>query len=162
MHNLLSIFYNLNEKQFLAENVEKELVKEGEKLSDILSMPLKDALGREIEVDYSEDIANLRDVLDAAKDRFKIFSNSLEMQKLTFEKIMHIHSCETDAKTAVKWVESEFTIIYEKNVPSSSLSVDLYRVMLTSHTHVGRNIKEIQNQKEEHQLFQDTAKVSNN
>jgi hypothetical protein len=32
--------------------------------------------------------------------------------------------------------------------------------MLASHSHVGRNIKEIQNQKEELQLFQDTAKVS--
>lgn len=31
--------------------------------------------------------------------------------------------------------------------------------MLASHTHVGRSIKEIQNQKEELQLFQDTAKV---
>jgi hypothetical protein len=102
----------------IIENVEKELVKEGEKLSDILSMPIKDALGREIEVDYSEDIANIRDVLDAAKDRFKIFSNSLDMQKLTFEKIMHIHGCEADAKTALKWVQSEFMKLFFKFPPS--------------------------------------------
>jgi hypothetical protein len=94
-------------------------VKEGEKLSDILSMPIKDALGREIEVDYSEDIANLRDVLDAAKDRFKIFSNSLEMQKLTFEKIMHIHGCEADAKTALKWVQSKFMMFIKKLILKS-------------------------------------------
>lgn len=36
----------------------------------------------------------------------------------------------------------------------------LYKVMLKSHTHVGCNVSEIQNQKDEHQAFQDTAKVS--
>lgn len=38
----------------------------------------------------------------------------------------------------------------------------LYKVMLKSHTHVGCNVSEIQNQKDEHQAFQDTAKVSVN
>jgi len=83
-------------------------VKEGEKLSDILSMPIKDALGRDIDVDYSEDIANLREVLDAARTRFKIFSDSMELQKLTLEQITHIHFCEKDAVCAVKWIESKF------------------------------------------------------
>jgi hypothetical protein len=83
-------------------------VKEGEKLSDILSMPIKDALGRDINVDYSEDIANLREVLDAARTRFKIFSDSMDLQKLTLEQITHIHAYEKDAETAVKWVESKF------------------------------------------------------
>lgn len=32
--------------------------------------------------------------------------------------------------------------------------------MLKSHTHVGCNVSEIQNQKDEHQAFQDTGKVS--
>jgi hypothetical protein len=36
----------------------------------------------------------------------------------------------------------------------------LFKVMLKSHTHVGCNVSEIQNQKDEHQAFQDTAKVS--
>jgi len=34
--------------------------------------------------------------------------------------------------------------------------------MLKSHTHVGCNVSEIQNQKDEHQAFQETAKVSKN
>lgn len=86
--------------------VEKELVKEGEKLSDILSMPIKDAVGRDIDVDYTEDIANLREVLDAAKTRFRIFSDSMDLQKLTLEQITNIHCCEKDAETAQKWVSS--------------------------------------------------------
>lgn len=157
----------IKESQKSLENMERELIKEGEKLSDILAMPIKDALGREIEVDYSEDIANLKDVLDATKERFKIFKSSLEMQKLTFEKIIQIHSCETDANTAVEWVESKLrrmkeilSFAYDLLLHLPSLTyLDLYRVMLVSHTHVGRNIKEIQSQKEELQLFQDTAKV---
>lgn len=32
--------------------------------------------------------------------------------------------------------------------------------MLKSHTHVGCNVSEIQNQKDEHQAFQETGKVS--
>lgn len=82
-------------------------MKEGEKLSDILSMPVKDAFGRDVEIDYSEDITNLHEVLDAAKTRFKIFSDSLDIQKLTLEQIINIHSCEMDAETAIKWVESK-------------------------------------------------------
>ncbi|CRL08293.1 CLUMA_CG021374, isoform B [Clunio marinus] len=136
--------HKIKESQQSLGNVEKELVKEGEKLSDILSMPIKDALGRDIDVDYSEDIASLREVLDAAKTRFKIFSDSMDLQKLTLEQITHIHCCEKDAEMAVKWVES------------------LYKVMLKSHTVVGCNVSEIQNQKDEHQAFQDTAKSTFN
>jgi hypothetical protein len=89
-------------------------VKEGEKLSDILSMPIKDALGRDIDVDYSEDIANLRDILDAAKTRFKIFSDSMELQKLTLEQLTHICECEKDAEMAVNWVESKLSQVLLK------------------------------------------------
>lgn len=106
--SLLFVILTVEWLRAFAGNVEKELVKEGEKLSDVLSMPIKDALGRDIDVDYSEDIANLRDVLDAAKTRFKIFSDSMDLQKLTLEQITHIHCCEKDADMAVNWVESEF------------------------------------------------------
>lgn len=40
------------------------------------------------------------------------------------------------------------------------MHVELYNAMLKSHTHIGCNVSEIQNQKDEHQAFQDTAKVS--
>ncbi len=40
------------------------------------------------------------------------------------------------------------------------IHVELYKAMLKSHTHIGCNVSEIQNQKDEHQAFQDTAKVS--
>lgn len=121
--------------------MEKELQKEGEKLSDILSMPVKDALGRDIGIDYSEDIATIRDILDATIARRNIFIDSVELQKLTLEQVAHIYTYEQDASVAIKWMG------------------DLYNVMIKAHSHVGCNVYEIQTQKEELQTFQETAKV---
>ncbi|CAH0547513.1 unnamed protein product [Brassicogethes aeneus] len=131
----------LQESQANLDGIERELVKEGEKLSDMLSMPVKDALGREIMVDYSEDIVNIRDILDATTARKNIFSDSVELQKLTLEQVKHIDGYEKDANQAVQWLE------------------DLLQVMLKDHSHVGCTVQEIQAQKEEHQMFQETAKV---
>ncbi|XP_058459969.1 SEC14 domain and spectrin repeat-containing protein 1-B [Malaya genurostris] len=134
----------LTDSQQTLDTVEKEIIKEGEKLSDILSMPVKDAVGREVNVDYSEDIANVRDILDATISRSRIFVESVELQKLTLDQITHIYKYEMDAETALQWMD------------------DLYKVMIRSHTHVGTNVYEIQAQKDEHQTFQETGKGTYN
>lgn len=121
--------------------VECELRREGEKLSDMLSMSVKDCLGREITVDYSEDIVNIRDVLDATLARKNIFSDSVELQKLTLKQVTHIDSYERDTVQAVRWLD------------------ELLRVMLRDHGHVGCTVYEVQRQKDEHLSFQETAKV---
>ncbi|KAJ8954874.1 hypothetical protein NQ318_016810, partial [Aromia moschata] len=131
----------LQESQANLDAVEHELVKEGEKLSDMLSMPIKDSLGREIIVDYTEDIINIRDILDATTARKNIFCDSVELQKLTLEQVTHIDSYEKDATQAIQWLD------------------DLLQVMLKDHGHVGCTVNEIQRQKEEHQAFQETAKL---
>lgn len=125
----------------IADNVIKELEKEGEKLSDVLSMPVKDALGRDIGIDYTDDIATIRDILDATIARRNIFIDSVELQKLTLEQVTHIHTYENDAAVSIQWID------------------DLYTVMIKTHSHVGCNVYEIQMQKEELQTFQETAKV---
>lgn len=124
-------------------SIEKDIIKEGEKLSDILSMPFKDALGGDLSIDCSVDIANIREILDATIERRTIFLNSLELQKLTLEQITHINSYENDAKMAMKWMD------------------DLYNVMIKYHSHVGCNIHEIQVQKNDLQTFEETGKVCN-
>ncbi|XP_075160114.1 SEC14 domain and spectrin repeat-containing protein 1-B [Haematobia irritans] len=120
--------------------LERELIKDGEKLSDILSMPVKDALGRDLHIDYSDDICNIREILDTTLARRKIFSDSVELQKLTLEQVTHIYTYEQDACMAIKWLD------------------DLYNVMIKCHSHVGCNIHEIQVQKDELQTFQETGK----
>ncbi|XP_031348623.1 titin isoform X3 [Photinus pyralis] len=134
----------LQASQISLDAMERELVKEGEKLSDMLSMPVKDALGRELALDYSEDIANIRDILDATNARKNLFSDSVELQKLTLEQVTHIDAYECDAKQAIQWLD------------------ELFQVMLQHHGHVGITTYEIQVQKDEHQTFQETAKDTYN
>lgn len=81
----------------LTELVEKELVREGEKLSDLLSMPVKDALGRELSVSYAGDIVNVREVLDMSTARRQLFRDSVELQCLTLQQATHVHDYEKDA-----------------------------------------------------------------
>lgn len=76
-------------------------MKEGEKLSDMLSMPVKDALGRDVDVNYENDIVNVQEILEATLSRKQLFSDSVDLQKLTLEQVTHIHVYEKDAKQAV-------------------------------------------------------------
>ena len=78
--------------------LEKELVREGEKLSDLLSIPVKDALGRELAVNYQEDIVNVREILEMTIARRQLFKDSVELQKLTLQQVIHIHNYEKNAK----------------------------------------------------------------
>ena len=78
--------------------MERELVKEGEKLSDILSMPVKDALCRDVQIDYGEDIVNIQDILDATNARKNIFNDSVELQKLTLKQMSLVYNYESDAE----------------------------------------------------------------
>lgn len=68
-------------------------------------------------------------------------SDSVELQKLTLQQVTLIDRYEKDAEQAINWLE------------------DILRVMLRDHGHVGCTVYEIQSQKEEHQVFQETAKV---
>lgn len=126
---------------FFAELIQRKIIELGEKLSDMLSISIKNALGAPIQIDYSEDIANVRDTLDAIVSRRNIFNDSLQLQKVTLKQISYIHAYEKEATVAKEWLKS------------------LFVVLTKSHTHVGCTVSEIQKQKDEHQSFQDTAKV---
>ncbi|EEB18960.1 Hyaluronan mediated motility receptor, putative [Pediculus humanus corporis] len=130
----------LQENQININFLAKELLKEGEKLSDLLSMPVKDALGRDVDVNYENDIVNVQEILGATLSRKQLFSDSVDLQKLTLEQVTHVHVYEKDAKQAVQWLN------------------DLFQVMMKEYVHVGCNVNEIQMMKEEHQAFQETAK----
>lgn len=82
--------------------VETALVREGEKLSDLLSMPVKDALGRELSVDYTSDIINVREILDMTTARRQLFRDSVELQRLTLQQATHVHDYEKDAEQVNK------------------------------------------------------------
>lgn len=123
------------------ERIVGELEMEGEKLSDLLSMPVKDVLGRDTGLDYSDEISMIHDILSETMNRRRIFFESVELQSLTFEQIIHIHSYERDAAMASKWID------------------DLLAITIKTHSYVGCNIFEIQRQKQNLQKIQETAKV---
>lgn len=77
--------------------LEDALVREGEKLTDLLAMPVKDALGREIRVEYGADILNIREILDMTKARSELFRDNVELQRVTLEQASHIYNYEKDA-----------------------------------------------------------------
>lgn len=135
---------SLQESKNDLERIVGELEKEGEKLSDLLSMPVKDVLGRETGVDYTDEISMIRDILGETMNRRRIFFESLELQTLTFEQIIAIYSYERDASMASKWID------------------DLLAIIIKTHSYVGCNIFEIQRQKQNLQKIQETAKVSYN
>lgn len=135
---------SLRESKNDLERIVGELEKEGEKLSDLLSIPVKDVLGRDTGLDYSDEIAMIRDILSETMNRRRIFFESVELQTLTFEQIIHIHSYERDASMASKWID------------------DLLIITIKTHSYVGCNIFEIQRQKQNLQKIQETAKVSCN
>ncbi|XP_073974213.1 SEC14 domain and spectrin repeat-containing protein 1-B isoform X2 [Rhodnius prolixus] len=130
----------LQESQNNIDLLEDALVREGEKLTDLLAMPVKDALGREIRVEYGADILNIREILDMTKARSELFRDNVELQRVTLEQASHIYNYEKDATQAIVWLD------------------DLFEVMLKSHCQVGCNVTEIQHQKGEHQTFEETAK----
>lgn len=131
----------LRESHNNLEKMVDELEKEGEKLSDLLSMPVKDVLGRDTGVDYSDEISVVRDILQETANRRRIFSESFELQTLTFEQIISIYSYEKDAMMARKWID------------------DLLAITIKTHSYVGCNIFEIQRQKQNLQNIQQTARV---
>ena len=86
-----------NTKSNYIDLLEETLVREGEKLSDLLAMPVKDALGREISVDYEADIVNIREILEMTKARSELFRDSVELQRITLRQASHTYEYEKDA-----------------------------------------------------------------
>ncbi|KAH8379644.1 hypothetical protein KR009_006268 [Drosophila setifemur] len=130
----------LKTNQQMLGDIERELSREGEKLSDMLAMPVKDALGRDLQWDYSDDIAQLRRQIDASGRRRQLCGQQLGLQRLTLEQVTHIHAYEEDARRARKWLQ------------------ELYAVLVRCHSHVGCNIHEIQLQKDDLQGFEETGR----
>lgn len=135
IHNLST----LRNKKITLSRIVAALESEGEKLSDLLSMPVKDVFGRDTGLDYSSEIATIREILDEANNRRRIFTESVDLQIITLEQVAYIHTYERDVAIAIKW------------------TMDLFDVTARMHSHVGGDIHEIQRQKQNLQSIQETA-----
>ncbi|KAJ1525039.1 hypothetical protein ONE63_009885 [Megalurothrips usitatus] len=132
----------LQRHQVDVDELERLVVRQGEKLSDLLSMPVKDALGREVSVDYEAHIGHVAALLEAVRARQALFSDSVTVRRLTLQQAGHVRAYEQDAAQAVRWLG------------------ELLRALLGSHAHVGCTPQEIQQQKAEQQALQETARTA--
>ncbi|CAH1976523.1 unnamed protein product [Acanthoscelides obtectus] len=130
----------LKENQDFLDAIQHELVKEGEKLSELLLLPVKDTLGKDLSTDYTEDIFNLRDVIEGTNARRNIFTDSVEFQKITLEQVIHIDNYEKYTHQAIQWLD------------------ELLQILMKEHSEVGCTVYELQKEKEAHQGVIDTAK----
>ena len=105
-------------------------------------MPVKDALGRELPVDYGAHIGHVSALMDAVRARRSRFADSASLRCLTLRQARHVRTCEREAEQAVQWLD------------------ELFAALVAAHGHVGCSVREIQAQKAEHQALEDTARVS--
>lgn len=75
-------------------------------------MPVKDALCRDVQIDYGEDIINIQDILDATNARKNIFNDSVELQKLTLKQIALIYTYESDAEQVSEVLALYYYVLY--------------------------------------------------
>ncbi|XP_066905382.1 uncharacterized protein [Halyomorpha halys] len=137
-----STLLQLQDSQNTIDELEEWVMREGEKLSDLLSMPVKDSLGREVTIDYGPDITNISEILEMSRARSELFRDNVELQRITLQQASHVFTYENDAAQAIMWLD------------------ELFEVMLMSHAEVGCSVYEIQRQKEEQQNFEETAKCT--
>lgn len=113
-------------------------MREGERLADLLAMPVKDALGRPVAVDHAAAIAHVQRLLELMAQRAIGFGDRVTRHRLALRQAALVGSYEADAAQAVAW---------------------LRQLRGAMRAHVGCGVGEIQGQKERHLAFQQTAKV---
>lgn len=111
---------------FFLEQIERDLVKEGEKLSDMLSMPVKNAMGVALNVDYEADIVNVSEILEMTKARCQLFCDSVELQRLTLQQVSYVLNYETDASQVsfINWMQQTIFDFHKSN-PFPPLATDM-------------------------------------
>lgn len=68
----------------------------------MLSMPVKNAMGVVLNIDYEADIVNVSEILEMTKARCQLFCDSVELQRLTLQQVSYVLNYETDASQVMK------------------------------------------------------------
>ncbi|XP_049784509.1 titin isoform X1 [Schistocerca cancellata] len=129
----------LHEDSEALGEVERECVREGERLSDLLVMPVKDALGRHLAVERAADTARAQRLLQQVCARAAALRERVARHRLLLRQAALVRCYEADAAQAAAWLRQLGAAMRDQ---------------------VGCSVAEIQRQKEQHQDFQHTAKGS--
>ncbi|XP_074642495.1 uncharacterized protein LOC141899810 [Tubulanus polymorphus] len=115
-------------------------IEEGHILLDLLSLPIKNALGKDVTPNYEDAKEHIQKLLDDLQDRKARCDELSDVRRLKLQQILQLRTCEQDAKQAIDWI------------------LELCVVMVQQHTEMGRNPAEAENLQEEHKKFEETAR----
>ncbi|XP_043190351.1 SEC14 domain and spectrin repeat-containing protein 1-B-like [Amphibalanus amphitrite] len=133
----------LRRMQTVADDTERtyaELSRTGEKLQDMLTLPVKNSAGQDITPDYSSELAHVTRLSQRLQQHVQTVLETWEISRLRLQQTLQLGQCQAQAEQALSWL------------------ADLSRLLGSEHARVGRDNTEIQLMKRQHQSFEETAK----
>ncbi|XP_071495752.1 uncharacterized protein [Diadema antillarum] len=127
---------NLDNSMFVTDRA----IREGRSLLEMMSLPVKNAFGRDITPDYRRHIEHVETILAELEGRRAQCRDLAEVRKLKLQQLLQLKSCERDAEQAISWIQ------------------ELLDNMLLQHVEIGRSADEASSLKDEHDKFEATAK----
>ncbi|KAK4037026.1 hypothetical protein OUZ56_029070 [Daphnia magna] len=131
----------LDEFQQSIDGLCGEVESEAQRLLDLLVLPPRDAVGRELQgYDHRRERQHVQFFLRRVQDGQGRLQHAWSMERLRLRRIIEISTCERDSQQALAWLG------------------DLCNVMKTSRGRVGCNQTEVQVLKQQQSKFQETAR----
>jgi len=131
----------LDEFQKSIDSLCNDVESEAQRLLDLLVLPPRDAVGRELQgYDHRRERQHVQFLLRRVQDGQGRLQHAWSMERLRLRRIIEISTCERDSQQALAWLG------------------DLCNVMKTSRGRVGCNSAEVQILKQQQSKFQETAR----
>ncbi|XP_041477901.1 uncharacterized protein LOC121425834 isoform X6 [Lytechinus variegatus] len=115
-------------------------IREGKSILEMMSLPIKNAFGKDITPNYEKHIAHVERILAELEGRRARCRDLAEVRRLKLQQLLQLKSCERDAEQAIAWL------------------LELLDNMLLQHIEVGRSADEAASLKDEHSKFETTAR----
>lgn len=71
---------------------------DGDRLVDLMSMPLKNAAGKDVSSNYTSDMMHIKSIQSKIADRIAGTEQRRDTRKLRLKQILHLSTCERDAQ----------------------------------------------------------------
>ncbi|XP_064597993.1 SEC14 domain and spectrin repeat-containing protein 1-B-like [Liolophura sinensis] len=111
----------------------------GQSLLDELSIPIKNAFGKDITPDHDKHIKYISRKLEELQERKMRCDELADVRRLKLQQILQLRTCERDAEQAINWIN------------------ELCDTMMATQQEMGQTSHEAQNLQSQHKNFQSTA-----
>ncbi|CAG5126014.1 unnamed protein product, partial [Candidula unifasciata] len=121
------------------DRVAEQSLNDGQSLLDEMSRPIKNAFGKDISPDYSNQIKHVNKRLENLQERKMRCDELADVRKLKLQQLLQLRTCERDTDQAINWIN------------------ELCDVMVTTHTDMGQSSDEVEALHDDHKKFEATA-----